>query len=508
MLSKLSKAFATKSFFPYSSIQLRRFSSAEPEDEHEMLDVVEEPRLLEMLHQHFDMAGSLTNIPRDKLEVYKQCNTVLKVRLPLIRDNGKVEFIPAYRAQHKHHRLPCKGGIRFNENMTIQEMEALSCLNTLKCSIFELPFSGAKGGIAVDPKKYSVRELEELTRRYTVELARKGFMGPAIDVPAPDFGTSSREMAWMKDTYMGYYGHKDINATACVTGKPISQGGIQGRTEATSQGIFFAVREILNDATLMKKYNIDGLGLEGKSFIVQGFGKVGFYIAKFFVKAGAKLIGVVEHDGSIYSAEGIDPEKLSRFRALKNSITSYPNVESFTDDSVLYKECDLLVPAALQSTINQHNARKIKCKILVEGAYAPTTITAEELLKERNVLILPDLLIGGGALIVSYFEWLKNLDHLVPGRLVKRWEKKTKLGLLTLIEEQSKITFENDVYREEYLRGAEEIDIVMNALEDYKVSTVRHIIEVANKEDVSLRMAAFKDAIEKIHECYQEASLL
>jgi len=258
----------------------------------------------------------------------------------------------------------------------------------------------------------------------------------------------------------------------------------------------------------MKKYNIDKLGLEGKTFIVQGFGKVGFYIAKFFVKAGAKLIGVVEHDGSIYNAEGIDPEKLSRFRSLKNSITSYPNVESFTDDSVLFKDCDLLVPAAYQSTINQTNARKINCKILIEGAYAPTTITAEELLKERNVLILPDLLIGGGALIVSYFEWLKNLDHLVPGRLVKRWERKTKLGLLTLIEEQSKTKFDTEIYREEYLRGAEEIDIVMNALEDYKVITVKHILAIANKDDISLRMAAFKDAIEKIHECYQEGSIL
>jgi len=229
----------------------------------------EEPQFLDMVHQYFDLAGTLTEIPKDKLEIYKQCNTVLKVRLPLLRDNGKMEFIPAYRAQHKHHRLPVKGGTRYAESIDLQEVEALACLMTLKCAVVEIPYGGAKGGIQVDPSKYSTRELEDLTRRYTLELAKKGFMGAAVDVNAPDMGTSEREMAWMRDTYTVFYGHSDINAMACVTGKPVPQGGIRGRVEATGLGVFFAVREFLKRKEITQKFQIEGDGFQGKTLIVQ-----------------------------------------------------------------------------------------------------------------------------------------------------------------------------------------------------------------------------------------------
>jgi len=498
MLKRISNLYAFKRVSLLYSKPLYQMSTLQSEE----FDVSED-KLLAQVHHHFDLAGALTNIPADKLEVYKQCNTVLKLRIPLIRDNGKIEFIPAYRAQHKHHKLPTKGGVRFSENVNIQEMEALSCLNTLKCAVLDLPFAGAKGGIAIDPRKYSLREIEDITRRYTIELAKRGFMGPAIDVPGPDFGTTAREMAWMKDTYVGYFGHKDINSVACVTGKPLSQGGIAGRTEATAMGIFYAVRELLNDQKLLEKHGIKEIGLEGKTFIVQGFGKVGSHLAKYMVQAGAKMIGVVEREGSIYSAEGIDPEKLSRYRALKNTVCNYPNVETYPDDSVFYKTCDILVTAALEQAVNKHNAHKIDCKILAEAAYGPTSIAAEDILSRKNVLILPDILINGGSLIVSYFEWLKNLDHLTPGKLIKRWDLKTKLNLLAILESTGKMKFSDEQETAEYLRGAEEIDIVQSSLEDLTITAVNKIKEIAHKENVSLRIAAYKDAIEKIHEAYE-----
>ena len=275
MLSRLSKAFSTPSRLSslswIPSIQSRPFSSpaAPTVTVQDAPKIEDEPRFLEMVHQYFDIAGSFTTVPKDKLEIYKQCNAVLKVRLPLIRDSGKMEFIPAYRAQHKHHRVPVKGGTRYSEHIDLQEVEALSCLMTLKCAVVELPYGGGKGGIKIDPTKYSPRELEDLTRRYTLELARKNFIGAAIDVPGPDMGTGAREMSWMKDTYSVFYGHNDINATACVTGKPLSQGGIKGRVESTGLGVYFAIREFLKNEDLLKKYGIKGNGFEGKTFIVQ-----------------------------------------------------------------------------------------------------------------------------------------------------------------------------------------------------------------------------------------------
>ena len=227
-----------------------------------------EPSFLQMVKSYFDMAGQYTNVPKDKLEVYKNCDTVFKVRLPLIRDDGSIEFIPAFRAQHKHHRLPTKGGTRLSLKVSFEEVEALSCLMTLKCGVVDLPYGGSKGGIQIDPKKYSARELETLMKRYTVELAKKGFIGASIDVPGPDVGTTTREMNWMKSAYQSFMGNKDINSDGCVTGKSLNQGGIEGRVESTGYGVFLCVKDLLKDSCLMNKYKLP-LGLEGKKFIVQ-----------------------------------------------------------------------------------------------------------------------------------------------------------------------------------------------------------------------------------------------
>ena len=229
-----------------------------------------EPRFLEMVKAYFDEAGKYSGIAPDMLEVYKNCNTVVKVMLPIVRDNGKIEFIAAYRAQHKHHRIPTKGGTRYAPTVDIQEVEALACLMTLKCAVVDLPYGGAKGGIRIDPKLYSAREIESVTRRYTLELAKRGFIGAGIDVPGPDMGTGTREMSWIKDTYQNFFGHKDINSAACCTGKSISQGGISGRTEATGLGVYYCIRELVSDPALMKNTELEP-GIYGKSFIVQVF---------------------------------------------------------------------------------------------------------------------------------------------------------------------------------------------------------------------------------------------
>lgn len=468
----------------------------------------EEPRFLEMVKSYFDEAAKYTNIRRDKLEIYKNCNTVLKVMLPLRRDDGSIEFIPAYRAQHKHHRLPVKGGTRYSLGVDLQEVEALASLMTFKCAVVDLPYGGAKGGIRIDPRKYSDREIESLTRRYTLELAKKGFIGAAIDVPGPDMGTSTREMSWMKDTYQMFFGHIDINATGCCTGKAISQGGISGRTESTGLGVFYGVREFLNDTALMQKNGITP-GIDGKTMIIQGFGNVGYWTAKFMTELGAKLIGVVEYNGSIYNPDGIDPDDLLKHLQDRKPVNTYPKVkESYKDDSAMYAECDLLFPAAVEKSINRWNAHKINCKILCEAANGPTTLKGEEILLKKGILVLPDILLNAGGVTVSYFEWLKNLEHVRPGRLIKRWDEKSKSGMLNVIrrlsgKEESAINLSEE--EKLVLRGPSEKDIVYSGLEEVMCTAVDETKDTAKRLNIPFKIAAYVNAINKIDKCYTEA---
>ena len=229
---------------------------------------VEEESFLKNVKDYFDEAISLTNIRADLVPILKEADTVLKVMIPLVRDNGSIEFIPGFRAQHKHHYLPTKGGTRYSEHVDIEECEALACLMTIKCAVVDLPYGGAKGGVKFNPSKYSLREREAITRKYTLELAKKGFIGAQIDVPGPDVGTGANEMGWMQNTYENYYGHIDINSLAVCTGKPLEFGGIDGRVESTGLGVFYATRELLNDQYLMRKYGLTK-GFEGKTVIVQ-----------------------------------------------------------------------------------------------------------------------------------------------------------------------------------------------------------------------------------------------
>lgn len=308
--------------------------------------------------------------------------------------------------------------------LDLSETEALASLMTLKLSVHNIPYGGAKGGVKIDPKKYSKNELIRVTRRYTLELAKKNFIGAGIDVPGPDLGTGEWTMNCMKDTYVTLFGERDVNALACVTGKSVNQGGIQGRKESTGLGVFYGIREALSNEILCKKHNIT-LGVEGKTFIVQGLGNVGYFASKFLIGSGARLTGVVEWNSAVYNDEGFDLDELETYKIKHKTLHGFPKAkESYNMDQnpgdVLHKPCDILIPAAIEKSINMYNADKLNCKILGEAANGPTTVAASQILEKKNVLIIPDLVLNAGGVTVSYFEWLKNLEHKELGLLIRR----------------------------------------------------------------------------------------
>mmetsp|Transcript_6662 Transcript_6662/g.9680 ORF Transcript_6662/g.9680 Transcript_6662/m.9680 type:complete len:355 (+) Transcript_6662:596-1660(+) len=321
-------------------------------------------------------------------------------------------MIEAYRAQHSHIRLPCKGGIRFADSVSQDEVEALAALMTFKCAVVDVPFGGAKGGIKFNKRDYSAREVENITRRYTLELVKRNTIGPAVDVPAPDYGTGPQEMAWIKDTYQQMR-PDDIDGIGCVTGKPATQGGIRGREGATGLGVYFGIRKLFSDEHLLKKINLSP-GIEGKTFIIQGLGNVGYWAAKHIQASGGKIVGIAERDGGVVNSTGLDVEDVrSYFVGNKWLLKGYTKGELVTDSGeLLQRECDVLVPAALEGVIRSDNAGKIMAKVIAEAANGPVTYEADEYLTKKGVLILPDLLLNAGGVTVSYFEWVKNLGRL------------------------------------------------------------------------------------------------
>ena len=313
-----------------------------------------------------------------------------------------------------------------------QETTALATLMTFKLVIGDIPFGGAKGGVRIDPKKYSEAEIERITRRYTLELVKKNFIGPQVDCLGPDMGTSEQVMTWIKDMYVALRGETDINAEGCCTGKYISQGGINGRTESTGLGIFYGTKELLNTESFLKKTGLS-YGVANKRIIVQGFGNVGFWAAKFFSKDGAKIVGIVEHNSAIYNEDGFDVDDVKNFYNKNGSVYGYPKAHQETHiDPASFMElpCDILIPAAVERSINNKNADKLQCKLVVEGANGPTTFMGEEMLLKRGIVVVPDMLINVGGVTVSYFEWLKNIDHVAPGRLTKKYEEKRNIELI------------------------------------------------------------------------------
>jgi glutamate dehydrogenase (NAD(P)+) len=383
----------------------------------------------ESVTKSFDKAAKFTKWESGVLNQIKACNAVYRMRFPIRRDDGTIEVIEAYRAQHSHHKTPCKGGIRFSEEVNQDEVMALAALMTYKCAIVNVPFGGAKGGIKVNPRDYSVFELQKITRRYTSELVRKNFIGPGTDVPAPDYGTGEREMAWILDTYMTMH-PGEVDAMGCVTGKPVTQGGVRGRKEATGLGVFYGVREVCNTADVMQKIGLP-TGIEGKRVIVQGLGNVGYHTAKFFRAHGAKIIAIAEFEGAIFNENGLNEDEVFQHRKANKSILDFPGAKNINNSAdALELECDILIPAALENVINASNADRIKAKIIGEAANGPLSPEADEVFIKKGILVIPDMYLNAGGVTFSYFEWLKNLSHVSYCRMEKRYTEKMNNNII------------------------------------------------------------------------------
>jgi len=459
------------------------------------------------VERSFDKAAKFTNWEQGLLEQIKACNSIYSMRFPVKMDDGHIEVIEAYRVQHSQHKSPCKGGIRFSMAVNQDEVMALAALMTYKCAIVNVPFGGAKGGIKISPRNLSTYELEKITRRYTSELVKKNFIGPGIDVPAPDYGTGEREMAWIVDTYQSLK-PGEIDAAGCVTGKPLSLGGVRGRKEATGLGVFYGVREVCLMEDVMKKQGLS-VGIENKKVIVQGLGNVGYYSAKFFREHGAIVVAIAEFEGAIYNEAGLNEEEVFQHRKKTGSILNFPgakNIEKSAD--ALELDCDILIPAALENVIDKNNAPKIKAKIIGEAANGPLTPEADEILASRGVLVIPDMYLNAGGVTVSYFEWLKNLSHVRYGRLEKRFTENANIHILKQIEDLTgkKVS---DAEKLIIAHGPDEIDLVHSGLEETMITATREIMEIwkANPAIPDMRSAAYVCAINKVGTSYAELGI-
>jgi glutamate dehydrogenase (NAD(P)+) len=454
------------------------------------------------VENYVDKAAAFTDIPKGLVEQIKACNLVLQIRFP-VRVNGDYQVIEAYRVQHSHHRLPTKGGIRYAESVDQDEVMALAALMSYKCALVDVPFGGAKGGIKINPANFSVEQLQNITRRYTTELVKKNFIGPGIDVPAPDYGTGPREMAWILDTYQAFR-HGEIDSIGCVTGKPVTQNGIRGRAEATGRGVFYGLREAISHADDMQKIGLTK-GIAGKTMVVQGLGNVGSNTAIISQQEGdVKVIGVAEREGSIYCEKGIDVEKLMAFRKETGSIMGYPGSTALPNNlAALELECDILVPAALENQITTENAARIKAKIIAEAANGPVTADADTILLKKGIVTLPDFFINAGGVTVSYFEWLKNLSHHRFGRLENRFQHNAFEGILNKVQEMTGKTV-GERERDFLTRGGTEVELVNSGLEDTMITAYQQIRETMKQHpDVSdIRTGAFVCSLKKIASDY------
>lgn len=342
----------------------------------------------------FDYAAQKLNLDEGIWKILRYPNREIIVHIPVAMDDGHIEVFTGYRVQHSIARGPAKGGIRYSPDVTLDEVRALASWMTWKCAVVNIPFGGAKGGVICDPKKLSLSELEKITRRYTAELIE--FIGPEKDVPAPDMNTNEQVMAWMMDTYSM---HMRQTVTAVVTGKPINMGGSRGRREATGRGLMIVTDEALRKLNMRR---------EDTRVIVQGFGNVGSNAADLMYEAGYKIIGVIEWDGSLYNKNGINIDDLVEYRSRKTSIVGFPGAEAIDGSQLMTMECDVLAPCATENVITSKNADKLKCKVLVEGANGPTTSVADDILQDKKVFVIPDILANAGGVTTSYFEWVQD----------------------------------------------------------------------------------------------------
>ncbi len=471
-----------------------------------------EPTFRESVELMYSRAVSLMDLPPGLEEKIRVCNAIYTVRFG-VRLRGEIHTFTGYRAVHSEHMEPVKGGIRFAPNVHQDEVEALAALMTFKCALVETPFGGSKGGLCIDPREWNEHELEQITRRFTYELAKRDLIHPSQNVPAPDMGTGEREMAWIADQY-ARMNTTDINARACVTGKPINAGGIQGRTEATGRGVEYALQEFFRYPEDVAKTGLDGT-LKGKRVIVQGLGNVGYHAAKFLSEEdGCLITAVIERDGAIHDESGIDIEDLYKWIGDHGGVAAYPKGTYVENGSaVLEYECDILIPAALEGVIHLENAANIKAPLIIEAANGPITAGGDEILRKKGTVIIPDLYANAGGVTVSYFEWVKNLSHIRFGRMEKRQEEAQHR---LLIDELERLSADKGLgwelskdFKDKFMKGAGELELVRSGLDDTMRTAYQAMRKVWHERDdvEDLRMAAYLVAIDRVASSYRAKGL-
>jgi glutamate dehydrogenase (NAD(P)+) len=472
-----------------------------------------EPSFRESVDLMFNRAAKLMDLSPGLEQKIRVCNSTYTVRFG-VRLRGKIETFTGYRSVHSEHMEPVKGGIRFALSVNQDEVEALAALMTYKCALVETPFGGSKGGLCIDPRQWDEHELEQITRRFAYELIKRDLIHPAQNVPAPDMGTGEREMAWIADQY-ARMNTTDINAKACVTGKPPHAGGIQGRVEATGRGVQYALREVFRHPEDVAKANLSG-GLEGKRVIVQGLGNVGYHAAKFLSEEdGCKIVAIIERDGALIDEAGLDVEDVRQWMNRHDGLMAgYPAARHVTDGAaVLESDCEILIPAALEGVIHKGNADRIKAPLIVEAANGPVTFGADEILRQKGVVIVPDMYANAGGVTVSYFEWVKNLSHIRFGRMQRRAEEaRSRL----LVEELERLSADQDLgwtlspdFKERFLTGSDELALVRSGLDDTMRTAYQAMREIWHgKEGVEdLRVAAYIVSISRVAATYRSKGL-
>ena len=453
----------------------------------------------------FNRAASYMDISEKLIQKIRVCNATYIVRFG-VKLRGDVHTFTGYRSVHSEHKEPVKGGIRYSLGVNQDEVEALAALMTYKCALVDVPFGGSKGGLCINPKDWNEEELERITRRFTFELARRDLIHPSLNVPAPDMGTGEREMAWMADEYRRL-NNENIDAIACVTGKPVHLGGIMGRTEATGRGVQYALREFFRHDKDVKAAKMRG-DLADKTIVVQGLGNVGYHAAFFLSEEdNAKIITVIERGGVVRNGDGIDIKALKTHMQSGAPLEEFEGGEVSQDTNALQDKCDILIPAALESVITLDNAYSIKAKLIIEAANGPVTAKADKILRDRGVTIIPDMFANAGGVTVSYFEWVKNINQIRFGRLQRRYEEGRSSALIDALEKQG-MTFSGS-FKSEFLDGADELDLVRAGLDDTMRLAYRNIRDTLRykPELEDLRTAAFYVAIKDIALHYQSIGL-
>ncbi|WP_104018959.1 Glu/Leu/Phe/Val family dehydrogenase [Roseovarius nitratireducens] len=471
-----------------------------------------EPTFRESVDLMFNRAVALTDLAPGLEEKIRVCNATYTVRFG-VRLRGQIHTFTGYRSVHSEHMEPVKGGIRFAMGVNQDEVEALAALMTYKCALVEVPFGGSKGGLRIDPREWEEHELEMITRRFAYELIKRDLIHPAQNVPAPDMGTGEREMAWIADQYKRM-ATTDINYRACVTGKPVNGGGIQGRTEATGRGVQYALREFFRHPEDVAVTGLSGT-LDGKRVVVQGLGNVGYHAAKFLSEEdGCKVTAIIERDGALISEEGLDVEAVHAWIARHGGVDGYPEGKYVRDGSkVLEHECDILVPAAMEGVINLVNAERIKAPLVIEAANGPVTAGADDILRHKGTVIIPDMYANAGGVTVSYFEWVKNLSHIRFGRIGRRQEEARHELIVKELERLNRGIGDawemSPDFKQKYLRGAGELELVRSGLDDTMRAAYQSMREVwRGREDVTdLRTAAYLVSIARVAESYRAMGL-